>query len=185
MVDPSAVHSPTSPRPCVREHASQSTRCFDFGQLDVDSASIEIGVRFEIQPDQGNGEPPVRDDAGRPLEERISCTSSTLKRGPPKRVLRRSAPRSKTGTAPALRHDRGSDVTREGDVGNVEVARGIGFGLVHVGGGDAADKAALHAEAKRLNVPLVCMPRLSQPALVGLVRTLTPWSVTLITNRLA
>ena len=48
--------------------------------------------------------------------------------------------------------------------------RGTGFGLVHVGGGDAADKAALHAEAKRLNVPLVCMPRLSQPALVGLVR---------------
>ena len=47
---------------------------------------------------------------------------------------------------------------------------GSGYGLVHVGGGDEGDKATLEAEAKRLNVPLVCMPRLTQAALVGLVR---------------
>ena len=47
---------------------------------------------------------------------------------------------------------------------------GTGYGLVHVGGGDEHDVTALKDEAKRLGIELVIMPRLSQAALVGLVR---------------
>ena len=44
------------------------------------------------------------------------------------------------------------------------------YALVQAGGGSAEEKAALVAEGKRLGVDVFCMPRLSQAALVGVVR---------------
>ena len=44
------------------------------------------------------------------------------------------------------------------------------YALVQAGGGSADEKAALVAEGQRLGVEVVCMPRLSQAALVGVVR---------------
>ena len=44
------------------------------------------------------------------------------------------------------------------------------YALVQAGGGSADGKAALIAEGHRLGVEVVCMPRLSQAALVGVVR---------------
>ncbi|MGB0951114.1 MAG: glycosyltransferase family 4 protein [Poseidonia sp.] len=122
-------------------------------------------------PTKENGEPPQRDEAGRPLEathvmhvidleawpvDAVPDEANDLKGAP-------APPEPYVMTVGRISHVKGTWET-------LRSLTGTGYGLVHVGGGDATDKAALEAEAKRLDVPLVCMPRLSQAALVGLVR---------------
>ena len=126
---------------------------------------------LKSNPTKENGEPPVRDDAGRPLEATHLMHVINIEAWPTEASAEEISaleaapepPQPYVMTVGRMSHVKGTWAT-------LRSLRSTGFGLVHVGGGDAADKAALHAEAKRLNVPLVCMPRLSQPALVGLVR---------------
>ena len=122
-------------------------------------------------PTQKNGEPPKRDEVGRPLEATHLMHVIDLDAWP-------------TSPAPAEQHDLAKApsppaayVMTIGRISHVkgtwETLRsleGTEYGLVHVGGGHEDDIATLQDEAKRLGVELVIMPRLSQAALVGLVR---------------
>lgn len=122
-------------------------------------------------PTQENGEPPERDEAGRPLEATHLMHVIDLDAWP-------------TSPSPAEQHDLAKApsppaayVMTIGRISHVkgtwETLRsleGTEYGLVHVGGGHEDDIATLQDEAKRLGVELVIMPRLSQAALVGLVR---------------
>lgn len=122
-------------------------------------------------PTKENGDPPSRDDAGRPLEATHLMHVIDIDAWPTKPSAKERTDLAGAPTPPepyVMTVGRVSHV--KGTWATLRSLSGTGLGLVHVGGGDAADIAALHAEAKRLNVPLVCMPRLSQPALVGLVR---------------
>ena len=122
-------------------------------------------------PMKGNGETPKRDEHARPLEathlmhvidldawptEASAIEQEDLKNAP-------APPTPYVMTVGRASHVKGTWET-------LRSLNGTGFGLVQVGGGDAADIAQLEREAERLGVPLVCMPRLSQAALVGLVR---------------
>ena len=42
--------------------------------------------------------------------------------------------------------------------------------MVQIGGGDVQDRAELLQEGERIGVPVLCMPRLSQPAMCGVIR---------------
>ena len=122
-------------------------------------------------PTKENGEPPKRDEAGRPLEATHLMHVIDLDAWPVDASPNESAdlkdapapPEPYVMTVGRISHVKGTWET-------LQSLAGSGYGLVHVGGGDEGDKAALEAEAKRLNVSLVCMPRLTQAALVGLVR---------------
>ncbi len=122
-------------------------------------------------PTKANGEPPARDERGRPLEathimhvidldawprEPRSVELEELAEAPP-------IPESYVMTVGRISHVKGTWDT-------LHSLEGTGLSLVHVGGGDEGDKRLLQAEAERLGVNLVIMPRLSQAALVGLVR---------------
>lgn len=122
-------------------------------------------------PTKENGEPPLRDGAGRPLEATHLMHVIDIDAWP---VEAGASERTDLADAPTLPEPYVMTVGRvshvKGTWATLRSLSGTGLGLVHVGGGDADDQAALHAEAKRLKIPLVCMPRLSQPGLVGLVR---------------
>lgn len=122
-------------------------------------------------PAKENGEPPKRDAQGRPLEATHLMHVIDIEAWP---TTPHPDETADLASAPAPPNPYVMTVGRISHVkGTWETLRslmGTGLGLVHVGGGDQADKTALEAEAKRIGVPLVCMPRLSQAGLVGLVR---------------
>jgi glycosyltransferase involved in cell wall biosynthesis len=47
---------------------------------------------------------------------------------------------------------------------------GTDLAMVQIGGGDENDRTDLVNEGKRLGVPIICMPRLSQAAMCGVIR---------------
>lgn len=122
-------------------------------------------------PAKENGEPPKRDAHGRPLEATHLMHVIDIEAWP---TTPHPDETTDLASAPAPPNPYVMTVGRISHVkGTWETLRslvGTGLGLVHVGGGDQADKTTLEAEAKRIGVPLVCMPRLSQAGLVGLVR---------------
>ncbi|MDP6199218.1 MAG: glycosyltransferase family 4 protein [Candidatus Poseidonia sp.] len=123
-------------------------------------------------PMKGNGEPPKRDDYSRPLEATHLMHVIDLEAWPTEASTNELEDLKAAPDPPSpyvMTVGRTSHV--KGTWDTLRSLEGTGFGLVQVGGGDAADIAQLQHEAKRLGVPLVCMPRLSQAALVGLVRS--------------
>ncbi len=123
-------------------------------------------------PTKENGEPPKRDGQGRPLEATHLMHVIDIDAWPtiahPDEAVDLSnvptPPNPYVVTVGRISHVKGTWETLHSLVGT-------GLGLVHVGGGEEADKTALEAEARRIDVDLVCMPRLSQAALVGMVRS--------------
>ena len=122
-------------------------------------------------PTKQNGEPPQRDEQGRPMEATHVMHVIDLEAWPTTADAAEENDRAEAGTLPeayVVTVGRISHV--KGTWDTLRSLEGTDLGLVQIGGGDEGDKRALRAEADRLGVPLVIMPRLSQAALVGVVR---------------
>ena len=122
-------------------------------------------------PMKENGEPPKRDEQYRPLEATHLMHVIDIDAWPTEPAPEEQTELAQTPAPPeryVMTIGRVSHV--KGTWETLRSLQGTGLGLVHVGGGDEADVGRLESEALRIGVPLVCMPRLSQPALVGLVR---------------
>ena len=122
-------------------------------------------------PMKENGEPPKRDEQYRPLEATHLMHVIDIDAWPTEPAPEEQTELAQTPATPeryVMTIGRVSHV--KGTWETLRSLQGTGLGLVHVGGGDEADVGQLESEALRIGVPLVCMPRLSQPALVGLVR---------------
>jgi glycosyltransferase involved in cell wall biosynthesis len=131
-----------------------------------------LGKFYDLQVNSSlvNGEPPARDTAGRALGPSVLMHVVDLA------DWSEAADNAEAATELPLTPDSPYVVT-VGRLGWVKGAwetvhslAGTGLGLAQVGGGDAADKALLQSEAKRLGVPYWSMPRLEQAALRKLVR---------------
>ena len=125
---------------------------------------------LEVNSSLVNGEPPARDAAGRALGPSVLMHVVDLA------DWSEAADNAETETELPLTPDSPYVVTVgrlgwvKGTWETVHSLAGTGLGLAQVGGGDAADKARLQSEAKRLGVPFWSMPRLEQAALRKLVR---------------
>ena len=136
-------------------------------------SQILLGRTYGLpsDPTTTNGHPPRRDEHQRPLEGSHVLPTVDLSNWPAQ-------------ATPEEREEMGEVTLPEGPyvitIGTVSHVKGTydtmrslvntPYALVQAGGGSAEDKAALVAEGKRLGVEVVCMPRLSQAALVGVVR---------------
>ena len=125
---------------------------------------------LSVNPNLKNGEPPERDSIGRAMGPTVLMHVVDLNDWP------KDVDQAETNAQLPLEPDSPYVVT-VGRLGWVKGAwetlqslKGTGLGLAQVGGGDAADKSKLEAEAKRLNVPLWLMPRLDQSSLRKLIR---------------
>jgi len=122
-------------------------------------------------PTKTNGQPPDRDAEGRPLEATHLMHVIDAEKWPMNASSEEPAALSSLPPRPSkyvvtigkISHVKGTWAT-------LHSLASTDLGLVHVGGGSSSDQATLMAEGKRLGVEVVCMPRLSQVALVGLVR---------------
>ena len=118
-----------------------------------------------------NGQPPLRDINGCPLEAThvmhvIDWTLWPKKASKEERSALKNVeavPEHYVVTVGRISHVKGTWETLQ-SLANTQLA------LVQVGGGDEADKTALIAEGKRIGVEVVCMPRLSQTQLCALIR---------------
>ena len=118
-----------------------------------------------------NGQPPLRDTNGCPLEAThvmhvIDWTLWPKKASKEERSALKNVeavPEHYVVTVGRISHVKGTWETLQ-SLANTQLA------LVQVGGGDEADKTALIAEGKRIGVEVVCMPRLSQTQLCALIR---------------
>ena len=118
-----------------------------------------------------NGQPPLRDSDGRPLEATHVMHVIDWELWPEK------APESEAKSLKELEGIPEHYVVTVGRISHVkgtwetlQSLKDTGLSLVQVGGGDQSDKAALLAEGNRIGVEVVCMPRLSQIQLCGLIR---------------
>ncbi|MBT61422.1 MAG: hypothetical protein CMA63_07735 [Euryarchaeota archaeon] len=132
-----------------------------------------IEAIYGLPSDDGktNGQPPKRDSNGRPLEATHVMHVVEWKHWP-KRASKEE--KSALQSIPKLP---GQYIVTVGQVsfvkGTWETVKSLektGLALVQVGGGSDEDKAAIVAEGKRLDVEVLCMPRLSQTALCALIR---------------
>tara|TARA_B110000444_G_C18851898_1_gene606480 strand:- start:7664 stop:8950 length:1287 start_codon:yes stop_codon:yes gene_type:complete len=122
-------------------------------------------------PTKENGEPPKRDAKGRPLEATHLMHVIDMKQWPLEPDSEEEKEVSGINltempyvvTIGQISHVKGTWETLQSLVGT-------GLELVQVGGGTDEDRATLIQEGKRIGVPVHCMPRLSQPALCGLIR---------------
>jgi len=118
-----------------------------------------------------NGQPPLRDINGCPLEAThvmhvIDWTLWPKKASKEERSALKNVeavPEHYVVTVGRISHVKGTWETLQ-SLANTQLA------LVQVGGGDETDKTALIAEGKRIGVEVVCMPRLSQTQLCALIR---------------
>ena len=118
-----------------------------------------------------NGQPPLRDTNGCPLEAThvmhvIDWTLWPKKASKEERSALKNVeavPEHYVVTVGRISHVKGTWETLQ-SLANTQLA------LVQVGGGDETDKTALIAEGKRIGVEVVCMPRLSQTQLCALIR---------------
>lgn len=118
-----------------------------------------------------NGQPPKRDSKARPLEATHVMHVIDWQLWPEK------APKSEAKSLKELEGIPEHYVVTVGRISHVkgtwetlQSLKDTGLALVQVGGGEQSDKAALLAEGERIGVEVVCMPRLSQIQLCGLIR---------------
>ena len=122
-------------------------------------------------PTKENGEPPIRDERGLPLEATHLMHVIDLEDWP----LERSSKEDEE--IAEIKSIEGPYVVTIGRISHVkgtwETLRslaGTGLCLVQVGGGDIPDRNALMVEGERIGVKVRFMPRLPQPALCSLIR---------------
>ena len=120
---------------------------------------------------KANGEPPKRDAAGRPLEATHVHPVVDFKHWPAspdsneKKELAavENLPEHYIVTVGYISHGKGTWDTLHSLIGT-------DLTMVQIGGGDVQDRAELLQEGERIGVPVLCMPRLSQPAMCGVIR---------------
>ena len=142
-----------------------------FGNSPWSQILLERTYGLPSDPTATNGHPPRRNAAGRPLEGSHVLPTVDLSNWPAE-----ATPEEITERGDVALPD-GPYVVTIGTVsyvkGTYDTLRSLvntPYALVQAGGGSAEEKAALVAEGQRLGVEVVCMPRLSQAALVGVVR---------------
>ncbi|MGB1678936.1 MAG: glycosyltransferase family 4 protein [Poseidonia sp.] len=142
-----------------------------FGNSPWSQILLERTYGLPSDPTATNGHPPRRNAAGRPLEGSHVLPTVDLSNWPAE-----ATPQEITERGDVALPD-GPYVVTIGTVsyvkGTYDTLRSLvntPYALVQAGGGSAEEKAALVAEGQRLGVEVVCMPRLSQAALVGVVR---------------
>ena len=142
-----------------------------FGNSPWSQILLERTYGLPSDPTTTNGHAPRRDENQRPLEGSHVLPTVDLSNWPAEPTAEETA-------------ERGDVVLPEGPyivtIGTVSHVKGTydtlrslvntPYALVQAGGGSAEEKSALIAEGKRLGVDVMCMPRLSQAALVGVVR---------------
>jgi glycosyltransferase involved in cell wall biosynthesis len=124
-----------------------------------------------MNANKANGEPPKRDDAGRPLEATHVRPVVDFKHWPAspdateekELAAVENVPEHYIVTVGRISHVKGTWETLQSLIGT-------NLTMVQIGGGDAQDRAELVQEGERVGVPVVCMPRLSQPAMCGVIR---------------
>ena len=122
-------------------------------------------------PTVTNGHAPRRDEDQRPLEGSHVLPTVDLSNWPAEATPEETTERGDVAlpegpyvvTIGTVSHVKGTYATMRSLVNTP-------YSLVQAGGGSAEEKAALVAEGQRLGVNVFCMPRLSQAALVGVVR---------------
>ena len=120
---------------------------------------------------KGNGEPPKRDERGRPMEATHVGHGVEFKRWPKKANKEEkeelasieNLPKDYIVTVGRISHGKGTWET-------MQSLTGTDLAMVQIGGGDENDRTDLVNEGKRLGVPIICMPRLSQAAMCGVIR---------------
>ena len=142
-----------------------------FGNSPWSQILLERTYGLPSDPTTTNGHPPRRNAAGRPLEGSHVLPTVDLSNWPAE-----ATPEETTELGDVALPTKPYVVT----IGTVSHVKGTydtlrslvntPYALVQAGGGSADEKAALVAEGQRLGVEVVCMPRLSQAALVGVVR---------------
>ena len=132
---------------------------------------IKTVYRLSSDPTKENGEPPLRDERGAPLEATHLMHVIDLEQWPLE-----ASPEEKDAAKKMVAID-GPYVVTIGRISHVkgtwETLRSLaetGLCLVQVGGGEVRDRNALMEEGKRIGVEVHCMPRLSQVALCHLIR---------------
>lgn len=142
-----------------------------FGNSPWSQILLERTYGLPSDPTATNGHPPRRDAAGRPLEGSHVLPTVDLTHWPAEATPQETTERGDLAlpsgpyvvTIGTISHVKGTYDTLRSLVNTP-------YALVQAGGGSAEEKAALVAEGQRLGVEVVCMPRLSQAALVGVVR---------------
>lgn len=142
-----------------------------FGNSPWSQILLERTYGLPSDPTTTNGHAPRRDKHQRPLEGSHVLPTVDLSNWPPEPTAEEVAERGNVSlpTGPYI-------VT----IGTVSYVKGTydtlrslvntPYALVQAGGGSPEKKAVLIAEGERLGVEVMCMPRLSQAALVGVVR---------------
>ena len=132
---------------------------------------LEQTYGLPSDPATTNGHAPRRDEHQRPLEGSHVLPTVDLSNWPAEPTAEEVAERGDI-TLP-----NGPYIVTIGTVsyvkGTYDTLRSLvntPYALVQAGGGSVEEKAALIAEGERLGVEVMCMPRLSQAALVGVVR---------------
>jgi glycosyltransferase involved in cell wall biosynthesis len=142
-----------------------------FGNSPWSQILLERTYGLPSDPTTTNGHPPRRDEQGRPLEGSHVLPTVDLSHWPAEATLEETTERGDVAlpagpyivTIGTVSHVKGTYDTLRSLVNTP-------YALVQAGGGSAEEKAALIAEGQRRGVEVVCMPRLSQAALVGVVR---------------
>lgn len=126
---------------------------------------------LDMNENKLNGEPPIRDVSGRPLEVTHVRHGIDLKHWP---ASPNAAEKKELAAVEHLPNDYIVTVGKISHVkGTWETMHSLtntGLAMVQIGGGDAEDRKDLIQEGKRIGVPVICMPRLSQPAMCGVIR---------------
>ena len=142
-----------------------------FGNSPWSQILLERTYGLPSDPTTTNGHPPRRDEHHRPLEGSHVLPTVDLSNWPaeatPEEIRERGEVALPSGpyvvTIGTISHVKGTYDSLRSLVNTP-------YALVQAGGGSAEEKAALVAEGQRLGVEVACMPRLSQAALVGVVR---------------
>jgi glycosyltransferase involved in cell wall biosynthesis len=142
-----------------------------FGNSPWSQILLERTYGLPSDPTTTNGHAPRRDDKQRPLEGSHVLPTVDLSNWPAEPTAEEVSERGEV-TLP-----QGPYIVTIGTISHVkgtyDTLRSLvntPYAMVQAGGGSAEDKATLIAEGKRLGVEVMCMPRLSQAALVGVVR---------------
>ena len=126
---------------------------------------------LEMNESKTNGEPPKRDTKGRPLEATHVRPVVDFKHWPQEQD---SAEKQELSTVENIPEDYVVTVGRishgKGTWESLRSLQGTNLSMVQIGGGDAKDREDLIEEGARIGVPVVCMPRLSQLAMCGVIR---------------
>jgi len=142
-----------------------------FGNSPWSQILLERTYGLPSDPTTTNGHAPRRDENQRPLEGSHVLPTVDLSNWPAEPTAEETAERDDVVlpegpyivTIGTVSHVKGTYDTLRSLVNTP-------YALVQAGGGSAEEKSALIAEGKRLGVDVMCMPRLSQAALVGVVR---------------